>query len=148
MKCLEDAMIQQFIDGETPPGELSAVEQHLSTCPACAGRAKAQRTLSRNIKYILNALGGEAVEIPPFSPIRAYRGHRNLTRGSVAMIAAAAVILLLIMVIPWRSGDNTDILLQKGNDKTTLDANSPVADRPMVIVVVDAKGNRSEYYIK
>jgi anti-sigma factor RsiW len=148
MKCLEDHRIQQFIDGESGPGEAAEVEQHLSACPACARRAGEQRTLSGNIKDIMNHLAGEPSEIPPFSIHPAHRMRRYLTRGSVAMIAAAAVILLLVMVIPWRAGDNTDILLQKGNDKTTLDANSPVTELPLVITVVDAKGNRSEYYIK
>lgn len=56
-RCEQESRIQDFLDGELPPGEAVAFRAHLAACPRCAAEAGAYRRL-------ITAIEREPLEVP------------------------------------------------------------------------------------
>src|SRR6516164_9973887 len=54
------ALLSPFVDGELSLDERRGVEQHLSVCPACSGRAADLRAQSGLVRFGLELLADEA----------------------------------------------------------------------------------------
>ena len=63
LMCLNEDLIQQWIDGELSEELLEQVNQHLANCELCRQKAEQQKALAFSIKNILQV---EDVAIPEF----------------------------------------------------------------------------------
>jgi predicted anti-sigma-YlaC factor YlaD len=99
MICINDDIIQKYIDGETTPSEASLVENHIASCNKCVIRIENQRRLSTNVKRAINLLSKDSIEVPKFEiPSKTINKH-FLTPKRLYYIIAAACILLFVVVI-------------------------------------------------
>ncbi|MDO9340839.1 MAG: zf-HC2 domain-containing protein [Bacteroidales bacterium] len=149
MNCIHDDIIQKYIDGEANPEEITLVEKHIAICNTCAVKIENQRRLATNVKKAINLLAKDSIEIPKFAiPPRHIKKH-YLTTKRLSYIIAAACILLFVFVITQKKEmkNQNEIILEIGS-AMDVDANRPVTQLPLVISIIDAKGNISEYFIK
>ncbi|MCX6320817.1 MAG: zf-HC2 domain-containing protein [Bacteroidia bacterium] len=149
MNCIHDDIIQKYIDGEATSEEITFIEKHVATCNKCAVKIENQKRLATSVKKAINLLTKDTLEIPKFAiPPRLIKKH-NLTTKRISYIIAAASILLFVIVITQKKEmkKQNEIILEIGS-AMDVDANRPVTQLPLVINLIDAKGNISEYFIK
>lgn len=114
MTCTElDARIDAYLDGDLPPGEHAAVENHLATCSACAALHTDLVALRERARAAPRAVPPppavwEAVSRAARSPLPAPR-----SRWSPWHLAAAAVLLVAL------SSAGT-VLILRGTDRGDL----------------------------
>ncbi|MDO9580835.1 MAG: hypothetical protein Q7J06_09775, partial [Bacteroidales bacterium] len=101
------------------------------------------------IKKAINLLAEDTIKIPKFEiPSNNIKKHFLTTKRLSYIIAAACILLFVIVINQKKEMKNDDeIILEFGSD-IVVDANLPVSKFPLVINVIDANGNISEYYIK
>lgn len=148
MNCIKDYIIQKYIDGEASPSEILFVENHTLTCEKCAEKVNNQRRLSESIKQGINLLEIDTVEIPGFLiPSKSINSKPSSNRRLFYIIAAASVLLFLFVIRP-----KNEIIRQQEDSielgyTMEVDANLPVSKLPMIINMIDSKGNVTEYFI-
>jgi anti-sigma factor RsiW len=49
MECLDEGLIQAYIDGEVAPNEVKEINSHLEKCPVCAKNVKLQKKISSDV---------------------------------------------------------------------------------------------------
>jgi len=102
MSCDWAAKLDRYVDSELSGGELTEVEAHLRTCPACAAEA-----LSRlQLKRLTQAVGHRFSPRPEFRlKIEQSAGKAKAPRWTrrwlPAFAAAAALVLILISAAVW-----------------------------------------------
>lgn len=112
-----DEVLAAFLEGTLPAGERDAVASHLEQCASC----RDELALAGSV---LAELEQEAVEAAP-SPGR----DRWVRRWSMALVAAAAALLLLVPASRWLDGPPPDQRIERVGSfegRTTLDAVAPV----------------------
>jgi cytoskeletal protein CcmA (bactofilin family) len=111
MNCPSEITCSIYADGETPPLELKAVEEHLAACPQCRARVDALRRENLLLSSILKEENEPALEASPSST--------RLGLGLVMLLAAAVAIVSslrwLLSLIPgfasWINPLNRDTLM-------------------------------------
>jgi anti-sigma factor RsiW len=102
MSCDWAAKLDRYVDSELSGGELTEVEAHLRTCPACAADA-----LSRlQLKRMTQAVGHRFSPRPVFrlkieQSVGKAKAPRWTRRWLPAFAAAAALVLILISAAVW-----------------------------------------------
>lgn len=147
MNCIDEQLLQKYIDGECSDMETTEVQQHLSICLACTQSLAEMEKLSIEIKKALNSLTTEDVEIPIFKNRSTHSINRNVNL-LIYSLSAACILLFALFIV-----DNE---IQKSQKEITIvqsvpvevDANRPASDQEFVIEVYDGKGQRIEYYIE
>ena len=153
MNCINDEIIQQYIDGEVKQGEIVLLEQHLKECAPCAERVKSQRDLSNKLKSAIDSLVDDPIEIPEFMPGNG-KAHtttflrRNRKVFSISALIAAASLILFILVFRngKEYGQNSPPLFM-GTLEYEVDANRPAAQQPLLIHIANPDGSQFEYTI-
>lgn len=150
MNCINNEIIQKYIDNEATSEEILFVDKHVSECKHCAKIINEKRILAETIKYSINKLVDEDIEIPSFMPPVIVKKQRKLsTRKFAIAFAAAAVIVFAIVVIPTDNIENQNTQIITDNYYWETDANSADALQPcMSVVITDADGNVKKYYIE
>jgi predicted anti-sigma-YlaC factor YlaD len=149
MNCIHDDIIQKYIDGEANPEEVALVERHITRCNKCGVRIENQRKLATGVKKAINLLSKDTIEIPKFEiPSRNIKKNSLKTKKLLYLIAAASVLLFVIGITQKNELKRKDEIMVEIGSVMDVDANRPVSKFPLVINIIDAKGNISEYLIK
>ena len=149
MICINDDIIQKYIDGEATPTEVSFVENHIASCNKCVLRIENQRRLSTNVKKAINLLSKDSIEVPKFEiPSKNIKKHFLTPKRLYYIIAAACILLFVIVITQKKEMKNDDEIIIEIGSVIDVDANRPVSQLPLVISIIDSKGNISEYFIK
>lgn len=149
MICINDDIIQKYIDGETNPKEVALVENHIATCKKCGLKIENQRKLATSVKKAINLLAKDSIEIPEFAVPSRHIKKPSLMTKRFSYIIAVACILLFVFVIMNKNEmkKQNEIIIEIGS-VMDVDANRPLSDFPLVLNFIDAEGNISEYFIK
>ncbi len=87
MSHLDDALIQELLDGEIPSAELPPIQRHLAACEACRGRLEAARAIAHEADLLVEALD----DAPPAAVVlplpRAARWPRHLAWAASLALA-------------------------------------------------------------
>ncbi|MGD0756321.1 MAG: hypothetical protein ABR927_14810 [Bacteroidales bacterium] len=149
MRCINDGIVQKYIDGESTPVETTHIENHIMICNKCKTTIENQHILATSIRKAINLLEKDSIDIPKFEITSYNTKNHFLSTKKLVYIIAAACILLFVLVITQKKGlKNNDKIIFEIGSVTDVDANRPVSKFPLVINIIDAKGNISEYYIK
>ena len=149
MSCINDGLIQKYVDGETNSSEQEYVETHLSACRKCSEKIENRRLLTTTIKKSLRLSAREEIIIPAFIPSSKQTGKnsRTLIRLSV-FIPAASIILFMILFADRRKNETMSVLEPNSGSSVDIDANRPVSQFPLVLYYIDDEGNTYEYAVK
>ena len=63
MNCINDDIIQKYIDGEATPKEVALIEKHIFNCEKCAANIDKQERLEAGVKKEINLLVDESKKI-------------------------------------------------------------------------------------
>lgn len=148
MICINDDIIQKYIDGEATPNEVSYVENHIASCNKCVIRIENQRRQSAYVKKAINLLSKDSIEVPKFEiPSKNIKKHFLTPKRIYYTIAAACVLLFVIVITQRKEIKNDDEIKIDIGSIMDVDANRTVSQLPLVISIIDSKGNISEYII-
>ena len=103
-----EALLIEYLDGRLAAANRAAVEEHLGSCAACAGRVEGFRVVSRSLE------GWEAPEISPWFQTRlrqriAQEAERRSWLGSLRLLLrpayalGIAAILLAGSLVLWNA---------------------------------------------
>ena len=146
MKCIDDELIQKYIDGETDLKETNRIEKHLADCSHCVRIVEEQKAFIDAIKSKIGQLGKQPVIIPEFvaPTARKYRLNVKIRHYVYAVSAACAVFLFIFVRSEQRAATQPSIHLIYTFDGD-FNSNRPVSQQEMTIKVMDADGNNVEY---
>ncbi len=149
MSCIDDGLIQKYIDGETTLSEENLIREHISGCEKCSGKIDAQGKLAISIKQTINSLGDIRHEIPELViPVIPGQKRRSKIRIITISLSAACVLFfaLLFTVREKPQSDEEIILLNIPNRE--YDANRTVFQQQLIISVIGSDGTITEYLIE
>jgi hypothetical protein len=149
MICINDDIIQRYIDGEATPTEVTFIENHIASCNKCVIRIENQRRLSTYVKKAINLLSKDSIEVPKFEiPSKTIKKHFLTPKRLYYIIAAACILLFVIVITQKKEMKNDNEIIFEIGSVVDVDANRPVSQLPSFISIIDSKGNISEYFIK
>ena len=143
MKCIDDELIQRYLDSETDAREVERIEKHVAVCASCARNIEQQRIFADGIKKAIGQWGRQAVVIPEFvAPV----ARKRKIRHYIYAVSAACAVLCFVFLLPERNRQNQEkeIYLIYGFDGD-FDANRTISQQNMTIMLVDANGRIVEY---
>ena len=144
MKCIDDELIQRFIDGETDSQETERIEKHLAGCAQCARNVEEQRAFTNAIKRKLRQ---EIEVIVPefFKPVSRTR-RLNLKIRHYIYAASAAAVLLIFVLRPEQNKEelNTVVQLIYSFDGD-FDSNKTVSQQEMTFFMITSDGKVVEF---
>ena len=144
MKCIDDELIQKYIDGETDSEKAALIEKHAADCPQCARNIEKQKAFADYIKKEVGQWGKQPDVIPEF--VAPTTGKRRLSlklRHYLYVVSAACAIFLIVLMFPKQKKEK-DIQLIYGFDGD-FDANRTVSQQEMVIMMIDSDGKVVRY---
>jgi len=145
MKCINDEMIQKYIDGEINVQEAENIAKHAEKCAFCAQKIAEQRTFANYIKKEVENWSAEPVAIPEFvAPNLSKRRFIIQKKYYIyATSAAACAIFLVFFLLPKENkvSDYQMIYCFDGD----FDSNRPYSQQEMTIKVFDSNGKMIEF---
>lgn len=148
MKCIDNELIQRYIDGETDFQETARIKKHLTDCPQCASNVEEQKTFVEAIKREIDKMGKQTVTIPEFVAPSVHKYRFNIKFRHYIYAASAACAIFLIVFLNREQSveprNNTEIQLIYSFDGD-FDSNRTVSQQEMTIIMIDANGKIIEY---
>lgn len=146
MSCIDNELIQKFIDGEASKHEVKLIKQHISECRVCTEKIDQQKKLAIRIKEAIDVLVTDEIKLPEFNyPKQNNRLINTNIRRFLYALSAACVLFFAI----WVSDNGQQVEMEEvvfyNNVDWEYDANKPITDQQMTFKVIDADGNVSEY---
>ena len=176
LMCLNEDLIQQWIDGELSEELLEQVNQHLANCELCRQKAEQQKALAFSIKNILQV---EDVAIPEFSrnetatgetgnyndlPVKnitsvpemkaVNAGHFNRSTKTfpiwlkIAAVLIPAFCLMQVLIQPDKTYQPSHDELLMYQSLSDMDANTAFQERVMVTTSTNQEGEIVEVEIR
>lgn len=146
MNCIEEQLLQKYIDRECTENEKVVVEHHLAHCTECRQRLTEKTKFSEQIKKRINSLTIENIEIPVFR-IRKPASGKKL-KIILYGISAASIILFILFFVEKKNELDSNRITILQSMPLEIDANRPASEQDFVIQVFDGKGGCSEYIIE
>jgi len=149
MSCINDDIIQKYVDGETTPEEVALIEKHIGNCKKCNEKVENQQRLADSIKKALDLLVEDPVEIPKIAmPSNHIKRRLIIGKRLIYGISAACIILFALFITQNREYriENEEIIVHSLDWE--YDANRTISQQQMVISIIDLEGNITEYFIE
>ncbi len=140
MKCLNDEIIQIYIDGETSAEENLQVKTHIESCQSCAQKVETLKARSIQLKTWMNTIDKTDIEIPVFSPSPIVQRKRNTTLRKWVYAASAACIVILLTLFLQKPKENTNLMYSSYEVAGEFNANLPLSEQEMEIVIISEDG--------
>lgn len=147
MNCIDEQLLQKYIDGECTDNEMAEVKRHLAICPSCTQRLVEMEKISAGIKRALNSFKCEENEIPVFRNRNKRLTNRNVNL-LIYSLSAACILLFVLFIAGNENKPNQKEITIVQSVPVEVDANRPASDQEFVIEVYDGTGQRSEYIIE
>ena len=150
MKCINNELIQKYIDGETSSQETVKIEKHLTECTQCLKKIENQKVF---VYVVKNELGHvkQPVIIPDFIiPVsQKHRLYNIKVKHFIYAVSAACAILLAVFLLPALNKKNEQYNLNTVHLIYTFegdfDSNKPMTQHEMVIKIIDSNGKIVTY---
>ncbi len=139
MRCINDQLIQKYIDKESSEKENSFVQIHITTCSKCAEKVEERRYTANHIKQLIGSLNTKDIQVPIFQEPEYQRKTSFIRFKKVSYALAAACLFILFFVFRQKSEDNIQIIYAYEIDNV-YNANLPLSEQEMVIEIIDSEG--------
>lgn len=147
MRCIDEQLLQKYIDGECTKNEGIVIKKHLSDCFVCSQKLAEKEKLSADIKQTINTLTIENIEIPVFKYTKSTSG-RNSLKLIIYSLSAACILLFVLFFVDKKNDFHQKEIIIVQSVPREVDANRPAGEQELIIEVYDGKGHRSEYNIQ
>ena len=147
MKCIDDELIQRYIDGETDFQETVEIERHTADCSPCTLKIEEQRAFADAVKRQLENWNSQPVVIPEFVAPAVNKRNLNIKirRYIYAASAACAAFLLFFLISEHYEQNREDEMLLIYSFDGVFDSNKPVSQQEMNMIMMDTHGKVVEY---
>ncbi|MBS2097457.1 anti-sigma factor family protein [Carboxylicivirga linearis] len=140
MNCLDEGIIQSYIDGELSDKEMSDVAMHISSCKHCLAQLKQQEERKNTLLDIMQN-ANDKVEVPAFNvPVQVV--EIPLRRSRVWMKVSAACVFLILLLTTYQSQDKEQkeiFFYPEWQDQ--VDANLPITQQSFTITYTESSVN-------
>ena len=141
MKCIDNELIQMYIDGETDFQETCRVKNHLAGCSRCFRKIEEQRAFAGAVKVEIGRWGSRPVIIPEFvRPVFRKKGVRLKIRHYLYAVSAACAVLLFVITRFEQNVAQESIHLIYSFDGE-FNSNRTVSQQEMKFIVMSAEEN-------
>lgn len=147
MNCIDEQLLQKYIDGECTENEKIVVNQHLSSCLVCSRKHDEREKVSVEIKQAISSLTIEYIEIPAFQNANITHTRKNL-KLIIYSLSAACILLFVLFVVDKRIESNQKEITIVQSILREVDANRLASEQEFVLEVYDGKGHCTEYLIE
>ena len=149
MKCINEELIQKYIDGETSRQETDLVENHIKACSECANRIAQQRALIAKVKGAIGLLS-ESSDVVPELVLHPGENKRKWLSVNkfTALLAAACILLFVVLLTKKDKTTQEEIFLTESCFVGELDANRTAAQQELTITVISPEGRVSEHIVE
>jgi predicted anti-sigma-YlaC factor YlaD len=143
MKCIDNSLIQRYIDGETDIRETEQIENHIANCSSCADKIEEKKAFAHAIKNELQKLSSPFVAVPEFTIPVTQKRRLNSNFKRIAYIASAACVaaLMLFVLLPERHENGTENQFVMYSVIKDFDANRTFSQQDKSIYILDNNGN-------
>lgn len=153
MKCINEGIIQAYIDGELSNDEVVQVEQHIQTCSLCMSKLETQQSISKQLKMAINSMADNDINIPVFSQLKSMGSWQNARRKKIvltvsSLLAAASIALLVFLFSPESAIQKQDHVSFYNSFDYEIDANQPLTQQAIIIHVIDVDGNHADFILE
>ena len=140
MDCIDEGVIQMYIDGEISIHEKNMLDEHIQSCKTCQQKLEEQRAISSSVVEAINLLAEQPIKIQQeFSKIR----RLPLKKILYAVSAASLLLFGIAFLNNYNKTEDTQPQIYYEVD-WSVDANKPITDQEFVISVFDADGNEAD----
>ncbi len=146
MKCIENSLIQQYIDKEICSSERKIIESHISGCAKCAKKIKEHQEFTANIKKQLDSSNTGEIVIPEFDSSKIILRKKPLKFRKMYFYAAsiaAFLILAILFFFPLRQQKEKETVYYFYNNESEYDANRTISKQDFEMQMIDQNGNVS-----
>jgi len=147
MTCINEQLLQQYIDGECTVAEAKQLEQHLLACPSCASKHAQMKQLAGAVKQAIDLLKDDRIEIPAFKPAK-QRPLNSTRKLIIYSLTAASILLFVLFFVDKKVQDHPNQMVVVKSVPAEIDANKTASEQEFVIEVFDGRGNNSEYFME
>lgn len=140
MNCIDDELIQKYIDGELDDSLVIEVQNHVRSCSVCENKLNRQVKITAGIKKLIENLTDEKIEIPEFKMIPRVERKKGVGKMLLYDMSAAAVILIFVGIQMFQEEkvpSDKMIFFQLENE---YDANLPITEQEMNFDFFDEYG--------
>ena len=149
MKCIDDVLIQKYIDGEATQKETDFIENHIKLCSVCAENIEKQKELAVYLKREVNRLVGneKTITIPEFVlPAAQVKPVRRKIKNWAYSAAAVCLLLFAATYFSFQEEPKQPEYVFLFDIETEFDANKPISQQEMTITIIDLNNNTIENY--
>ena len=139
MKCIDEDLLQKYIDAEVEVGEKAEVENHISLCSKCAAKLEDIRRRSFFLIEAVNLLSDDTIEIPEFAPAKRLKKRSVWKRYTIG--AAAACVLISIFLMVPKEDEKKEEYVFVFELEGEFDANRTFSQQEITIIAIDEQGN-------
>jgi len=148
MKCIEDDIIQKYIDKEISVNEAMLIESHLATCSKCKQKYIEHKNLCNEMIQSLNEGFSQHIYIPPFKyPKSTKRSLKSTYKKMVYAISAASIIAFAYFFLTNTNAGSSEKMYVNSYDEI-FDANKTISQQGIMITIIDPKGDIKEVNLK
>lgn len=148
MKCMNEEIVQKYIDNELFPQEREAVEEHLADCEKCAQLVEEQRAFSNMLKKGLCWIENTEVVVPEFVPAKSASKRKSHLKRYWAIastaVAACALAAVLLFFTKEKERENAIVYYYR-MDYVEIDANKSLDEQEVYFILYDENGNIVEF---
>lgn len=149
MKCIDEELIQKYIDGETDQQESDLIEKHIEACSECAERIAQQRALIAKVKGAIGLLTRSTDDVPEMEFQSVANKRKWLTVNKITtLLAAASVLLFVIFFTQKDKTTQEEILMSESYFVGEFDANRTATQQELTITVISPEGRVSEKIVE
>ncbi len=149
MKCINEEIIQKYIDGETQSQESALIEKHLEACRKCSNKVTHQRALKAKLIDAINLLADSADDLPIVRPAaKPSKGKGVLLRRVIPLLAAASVMLFVVFITQKDKTKEEKAIVSQPFFVGEIDANRTLTQQELTITVISPNGKMSEHIVE
>ncbi|QZE15781.1 zf-HC2 domain-containing protein [Halosquirtibacter laminarini] len=139
MTCINEDLIQRYIDTEVTSEEKAYIENHLQSCEYCNKQVEQQRQLAAHLKGMISQFQSSNIEIPPFEEIKKtghlFRYHKRKVVG--ALLVAASIVISCFLFQPKEEKQKNYLITY--DLEQSLDANLPLEEQNLHFQIIEYK---------
>nr|WP_319398338.1 zf-HC2 domain-containing protein [uncultured Carboxylicivirga sp.] len=137
MNCLDEGIIQSYIDGELSDKEMSDVATHISSCKHCLAQLKQQEERKSTLLGLMQN-ANDKVEVPAFKVPAPVIDLPVRNRRVWMKVSAACVFLILLLTTYQSQKKEQKEIFFYPEWQDQVDANLPITDQNFTITYVES----------
>ncbi len=131
MSCINEELIQRYIDGELDVVGNFSLQNHIKNCENCEEKLNRQVKITSKIKELIGNLVDENIKIPEFKITPRKEHKRGIVRKLYYDMSAAAVILIFVGIQMFQGKNVNCERIIRYQFESEYDANLPITDQEM-----------------